>query len=307
MRSAATLSATGEMVSHHGEQGPSGTGLFHWEWTGWATRVGRGPDVRATRLARGARHRPVTTMPDPLELDRPLRGLRVVDTTDDDLVEQRAAARRSRCRRHPRRYARPQRRRALRDPQRQQALRRPRRRRGCSRSSVTPTSGSRPATRPSTSPTCGARAPSSWSSRSARSATPVRTPRTRRRTRSSTRSAVSSLPAGSPDVRRCCRPASSRSRSRRRWPRTRALVAVWNRAVTGVGRPSRPLDPGGDDPDHRHAGRGRERASFRTRPADHQRGVHRRLRASRVPHRRRLGATAGGELPAVAGAPRVGR
>ena len=28
------LSATGEMVSHHGEQGPSGTGLFHWEWTG---------------------------------------------------------------------------------------------------------------------------------------------------------------------------------------------------------------------------------------------------------------------------------
>ena len=28
------LAATGEMVSHHGEQGPSGTGLFRWEWTG---------------------------------------------------------------------------------------------------------------------------------------------------------------------------------------------------------------------------------------------------------------------------------
>ena len=28
------LSATGELVSRHGERGPSGTGLFHWEWSG---------------------------------------------------------------------------------------------------------------------------------------------------------------------------------------------------------------------------------------------------------------------------------
>jgi hypothetical protein len=28
------LSATGEMVSHHGERGPGGAALFHWEWTG---------------------------------------------------------------------------------------------------------------------------------------------------------------------------------------------------------------------------------------------------------------------------------
>ena len=70
----------GELVSHHGEQG-QGTGLFHWEWTvgdagGARTRRSR------PRLARGARHRHVTTMSDALELDRPLRFLRVVDTTD---------------------------------------------------------------------------------------------------------------------------------------------------------------------------------------------------------------------------------
>ena len=247
-------------------------------------------------------------MPDPLELDRPLRGLRVVDTTDATSWSSASAARRSRRRRHPRRRARPRRRRALRDaatptsaPSSSMTTT------SSSRCWATPTSGSTPATPPSTSPTCDACARSSWSCRSARSVTPVRTPRTRRRTRSSTRCAASSPSAASPGRPPLLPPGPARVRGRVGHGRVlRARRGVEPRRHR-CGRSSRPLDPGGDDPDHRHAGGGCERASLRARPADHQRGVHRRRRASRVPHRRRVGAPARGELPAMGGAARVGR
>ena len=295
------------MVSHHGEQGPSGTGLFHWEWTGGRQRVGRGPDVRAARLARGARHRHVTTMPDPLELDRPLRGLRVVDTTDATswssarlLADLGADVIRVE-------HARPRRRRALRDAQRQQALRRPRRRRRAARAArprrhLVRDRRHDPRRRRRATRVPGARGRVDQPVRPDRSVLRVRGDARRRlrAVRSATR-----LPAPWSSAAAAARPA----RVRGRVGDGRVLRARRGVEPRGHGRrrSSRPLDPGGDDPDHRHAGRGRERASFRTRPAGHQRGVHRRLRASRVPHRRRFGATAGGELPAVAGAARVGR
>jgi hypothetical protein len=43
------LVADGALVSRHGERGPSGTGLFHWEWTGgcagWGEDQSFGPDA----------------------------------------------------------------------------------------------------------------------------------------------------------------------------------------------------------------------------------------------------------------------
>ena len=205
-------------------------------------------------------------MPDPLDLDRPLRGLRVVDTTDAtswssarlladlgaDVIRVETPDR--------------ARRRALRDAQRQQALGRPRGRRRAPRAARrTPTSGSRPATRASTSPTCDARARSSWSCRSPRSAGPARTP-----TYEATHAVVYALCGQLPDLpapRSSAAAAARTARVRGRVGDGRVLRA--GRGVEPRGhrarRPSRPLDPRGDDPDHRHAGRGRERASLRAR------------------------------------------
>ena len=251
----------------------------------------------------------MTTMPDPLELDRPLRGLRVVDTTDDTVVEQRPSARRSRCRRDPRRRARPQRRRARRDPQRQQALRRPRRGRGArallGHADIWFETGN-------TSLDVADVRPRGAPAARGRLDQPVRSHRSVLRVRGHARGRLRAVAASCPLCRLPGRPpllppgqlAFEVAAAMAAYV---ALVAVWNRAVIGMRRPSRPLDPGGDDPDHRHAGRGRERAALRAGPADHQRGVHRRRRASRVPHRRRVGAPARGELPAMGGAPRVGR
>jgi len=55
------LDARGELVARHGTQGPNGTGLFHWEWTGGRTGWGEdqsfGPDAWFEALDQSPRTR----------------------------------------------------------------------------------------------------------------------------------------------------------------------------------------------------------------------------------------------------------
>ena len=244
-----------------------------------------GAKTRRTRRPAGSRRstpRHERRVPDPLDLDRPLRGLRVVDTTDatswssarlladlgadvirvetpdrrvDALYATRNANKRSVVldgrRRAPR--AAVARRHLVRDRRHE-----PRRRR-----------------RPT------ARARSSWSSSISPfgQTGPYHDVRGDARGRLRAVRTASHLPAPRPSAAAAAGPARVRGcvRDGRVLRARRGVEPCRHRPR----RPSRPLDPGGDDPDHRHAGGGRERAARRARRFRSPARRDRWLRASR--------------------------